>query len=252
MGADGAIRPGVPDRPDDPDAAELRGLRRRLAIESLGISLSAGAFGLVYGLAARSAGFSVVDAMAMSLLVTAGASQFAAVGLVAQAVPWPAIVLLTALLNARHLLYSAALAPWLAGRRRIERAAIAYALTDETFALSLAHFQRVGRADVPGYWIAAGFVVLPFFVATGIGVVSGQAIPDPATLGLDIVFPAAMAGLGVALVHGHRELVAAIVGAAVAVGVGLIIQPAVGIVSGGLLGPVAGMVVSRASGEERP
>ena len=82
--------------------------------------------------------------------------------------------------------------------------------------------------------------------------VSGQAIPDPATLGLDIVFPAAMAGLGVALVHGRRELVAAVVGAAVAVGVGLIVQPAVGIVSGGLLGPVAGMVVPRSGDEERP
>lgn len=51
---------------------------------------------------------------------------------------WPFIVLMTALLNARHLLYSAPVAPWLGGRSRLERAAMAHVLTDETFALSLA------------------------------------------------------------------------------------------------------------------
>ena len=74
--------------------------------------------------------------------VLAGAAQFAAVGLIADGSGWPSIVLLTALLNARHLLYSAAIAPWLGGRPRLERAAMAHVLTDETFALSLAHFQR--------------------------------------------------------------------------------------------------------------
>ena len=46
----------------------------------------------------------------------AGAAQFAAVGYVAGGLPWPGIILLTGLLNARHLLYSAALAPWLRER----------------------------------------------------------------------------------------------------------------------------------------
>ena len=46
-------------------------------------------------------------------VVFAGAAQFAAVGYVASGLAWPGIILLTALLNARHLLYSAALAPWL-------------------------------------------------------------------------------------------------------------------------------------------
>jgi predicted branched-subunit amino acid permease len=75
--------------------------------------VSAIGFGFVYGLAAREAGFSIVEAMAMSVIVFAGAAQFAAVGYVASGLAWPGIILLTALLNARHLLYSAALAPWL-------------------------------------------------------------------------------------------------------------------------------------------
>jgi 4-azaleucine resistance transporter AzlC len=216
--------------------------RRRLIVDSVGISVSASAFGLVYGLAARNAGFSVVEALASSVLVLAGASQFAAIGLVAQGVPWLAIILLTGLLNARHLLYSAALAPWLSSRPRTERAAMAHVLTDETFALSLAHFRRIGRADHIGFWITPLFVCVPWIVATAIGVIGGAAIPDPATLGLDVVFPAAMAGLAVGVVRGRRELVAAVFGASVAVVVGLASDAAVGIVTGGLLGPIAGML----------
>jgi 4-azaleucine resistance transporter AzlC len=219
--------------------------RRRLVLDAVGISLSAGAFGLVYGLAARDAGFSLVDAMAASVFVLAGASQFAAVGLVVQGVPWLGIVLLTALLNARHLLYSAALAPWLAKTPRFQRAAMAHVLTDETFALSLAQFRRVGRADPQGFWIAAAFVCLPWIVMTWVGAVGGSAVPDPTTLGLDVVFPAAMAGLAVAMIRLRRDLVAAIVGASVAVAVGLAVDPAVGIVGGGLLGPLAGMLVGK-------
>ena len=78
--------------------------------------VSAGGFGLVYGLSAREAFFSPVEAGAMSVLVFAGAAQFAAVGYVAGGFSWLAIIALTAFLNARHLLYAAALAPYLSDR----------------------------------------------------------------------------------------------------------------------------------------
>ena len=61
-------------------------------------------------------GFSPIEVLAMGTIVFAGASQFAAVGYVASGLAWPLIMLLTFLLNARHLLYSAALAPWLLRR----------------------------------------------------------------------------------------------------------------------------------------
>ena len=211
-------------------------------VDAVGVTLSAGAFAVVYGLAARTAGFSLVDAMAMSTLVLAGASQFAAVGLIAAGAAWPAIVLLTFLLNARHLLYSAALAPWFRGRPLIERAAAAHVLTDETFALALIHFRRLGRFDGPGYWLAASFVVVPWITATALGYMGGQVIPDPARLGLDIVFPAAMGGLAVGLVTGRREAVAALAGLLIGVAVALAAQPSVGVVAGGLLGPLVGLL----------
>src|SRR6185369_4128603 len=93
---------------------DLDASRRRLLRDSVGIMVSAGGFGLVYGLSARAAGFSPLEASSMSLFVFAGASQFVAVGYVLGGFSWLTIVLLTAFLNARHFLYGAALAPFLA------------------------------------------------------------------------------------------------------------------------------------------
>lgn len=216
--------------------------RRRLWTELAGIAVSSGGFGLVYGLTARNAGFSPAEAMAMSVFVFAGASQFAAIGLVSGGLAWPAIALLTALLNARHLLYSAALSPWLRDRPFLTRAAMAFVLTDEAFALSIAHFHRTGMADDRGYWTGAILsTFVPWNLMTLAGVLLGGQIADPTRYGLDVVFPAAMAGLAVGLVVGQRELVAAIAGAVVGVGLGIALAPSVGIVAGGLAGPLVGM-----------
>ena len=206
--------------------------------------MSAAGFGFVYGLSAREAGLSPVEAMAMSTIVFAGAAQFAAVGYIASGLAWPGIILLTALLNARHLLYSAALAPWLRPVPLARRAGMAHLLTDEAFALSISHFRRLGRADERGYWLAAiGSTFIPWNLATLAGVLLGAQIPDPARFGIDVIFPAAMIGLAVGLITGRRELVAAIVGAGVAVVVALASSPAIGIVAGGIIGPIAGLLV---------
>ena len=234
------------------DRIELSASRRRLSVESLAIAASGIGFGFVYGLAAREAGFSPIEAMAMSVLVFAGAAQFAAVGYVANGLAWPGVILLTALLNARHILYSAALAPWLRGRPIWKRAVMAQLLTDEAFALSVAHFQRIGRADDRGYWIAAIVAdFIPWILGTLAGVTLGGQIADPATLGLDVVFPAAMAGLCVGLVTGRRELVAAAVGATVGVSASLAVGTGIGIIAGGVLGPLAGLVLPAKRAHER-
>lgn len=225
--------------------------RRRLLTEALGIAVSAGGFGFVYGLSARDAGFSPVEAMAMSTFAFAGAAQFAAVGYVASGLAWPGVVLLTALLNARHLLYSAALGPWLRQVPFWRRAMMAHLLTDEAFALSFGHFRRLGRADERGYWIGAiGSTFIPWNLATLAGVLLGGQIPDPARFGIDIIFPAAMIGLAAGLMTGRRELVAAIVGGGVGVTIALLVAPAVGIIAGGLLGPAAGLLVPSATSHE--
>lgn len=224
---------------------DIGAARRDLVLASLSFAVSGLGFGFVYGLAAREAGFSIIEATSMSVFVLAGAAQFAAVGLIAHGAGWPSIVFLTALLNARHLLYSAAMAPWLGGRPRLERAAMAHVLTDETFALSLAHFRRLGRADILGYWLAAGIDCLSWPIATAVGVVGGQLILDPAQFGLDVVFPAAMGGLAVTLATGREEVATALAGAALAVVGGIVVGPAASIVVGGFSAPIAGLMIER-------
>ena len=221
-------------------------------VDGLGIIATAGGFGLVYGLAARSAGFSPLEGGAMSVLVFAGAAQFAAVGYVLGGFSWLGVVFLTAFLNARHLLYGAALAPYLADRPRPVRAVMAHFLTDEAFALAIAHFRRLGRADLWGYWWAALVTTfIPWNIATLVGVLVGGQIPDPGQYGLDVIFPAAMAGLAIGLIGGRRELVAAVVGAVVGVGIGLAWDPAAGIIAGGLLGPAVGLATPPGAEDHR-
>jgi 4-azaleucine resistance transporter AzlC len=232
-------------------AVDLSASRRQLVTEGLGIAVSAIGFAIVYGLSAREAGFSPIEAIAMSVIVFAGAAQFAAVGYVASGLAWPGVVLLTGLLNARHLLYSAALRPWLKDVPFPRRAIMAHLLTDEAFALSIGHFRRIGRTDEWGFWMAAvGLTFIPWNLATIAGVFLGSQIPDPTRFGIDIIFPAAMAGLAIGLITGRRELVAAIVGVGIAVGVALMSSPSIGIVAGGILGPLVGLLVPASAAHE--
>ena len=237
-------RPG-----SDEGAPDTRAIRRRLVGDGIGISVSVVAFAIVYRLAARQSGLSLVEGLAMSAIAFAGAAQFAALGLLAQGVPWVAIIVLTALLNARHLLYSASLAPWFAGRSRRERAASAFILTDEAFALAVPAFRALGRHDRRTYLIAGMFTFVPWVSATMLGMLFGELLPEPRTLGLDVVFPAAMAGLAVALVVDRRAATAAVVGVVVGVVVALAVGPSVGIVAGGLTGPAVALLVRETPAE---
>lgn len=246
-----AARDGLPIG-DGAIGPEIRAARRQTVLDGLGIIASAAGFGFAYGLAARQdGGFSPVDVIAMSVLVFAGAAQFAAVGYIAAGVAWPGIVLLTALLNARHVLYSASIAPWFAGRPLPLRSIAAHLLTDEAYALGMAHFRRAGRADHWGYWFAAIAVTfVPWNLATLAGSLVGGSIPDPRRFGIDVIFPAAMLGLAVGLITGRREIVAAVVGAGVGVAVGLAAGTAVGIIAGGVVGPFAGLLLPERDARE--
>lgn len=227
------------------DPISLGASRRRLVLDGLGIIVGAVGFGFVFGLTARtSANFSPIEAMAFSLVGFAGAAQFATLGFLDKGLSWLAIGLLVLLLNTRHMLYSAALAPWFRGRSFAERAVAAHLLTDESFALSIAHFRRIGRFDPMGYWYPAIVTTLiPWNLATLAGVLIGAAIVEPRTLGIDVIFPAAMAGLAVGLVTGRRELVAAIAGAVIGVAASLAWDPTIGVIAGGVGGPFVGLLV---------
>ena len=188
---------------------EVAQSRNQMLRDGLAIAAYAMPVGLVFGLTALQAHYSLLDVIANSAIAFAGGAQFAAAGLVKDGASWLAIAGVVALVNARHLLYSAALGPYAGDRPRRERALMAHFLTDETFALALAHFRRIRGFDRRGYWIAAMAIFVPWQIGSIVGYLVAGSV-DTHRLGLDVAFPAAMAGLSLGMVSGRRDVAAAV------------------------------------------
>jgi 4-azaleucine resistance transporter AzlC len=163
---------------------------------------------------AQKAGLSGFNTMMMSVLVYAGSSQLVASGLFAAGAPAASIILTTFVVNLRHMLLSAAIAPFLKRWSRGELAAFAYELTDETFALHAARF----RSGVPGVRPrkAEVFAVnvtaqISWLIGTALGAALGQVIADVEPFGLDYVLPAMFIALIVLQIENRAHVAVAFV-----------------------------------------
>lgn len=159
--------------------------------------LGAFPFGMIYGTLAMTAGLSKGATMAMSAFVFAGSSQFIAVGLVAAHAPVAIIILTTFIVNLRHMLYSATLLPFLKKLPRKWRVALAFWLTDETFAVSVHRYHRKGSLDF-AHWYQLGSSVAMYInwqIWCFVGMVLGDRIPDASNWGLDVAMPVTFIGM---------------------------------------------------------
>lgn len=197
-------------------------------------------FGLVAGAAAVDVGLPVSGAVALSVVVFAGASQLAAIGLLAQGAPAVVIVLTALVINARLVMYSASLAPYVRGERLEWRALAAYLLTDQAYALSVTRF---ATDDVPRRWFYLGTAVplwVVWQVCTVAGALAGARIPESVPLAFAV--PLTFLALLVPAVKDRPTAAAALVGGAVAMlGIGLPYN--LGLLAGALTGIVAGVLV---------
>jgi 4-azaleucine resistance transporter AzlC len=107
-------------------------------------------FGMIYGVLALGAGLEPVQAQAMSSIVFAGSAQFVSAQLLYAGTPGAVIVLTVAVVNLRHALYSASLAPYLKPLQPGWKWLLAYLLTDEAYAVTITHYQQGVGADEPG------------------------------------------------------------------------------------------------------
>ena len=254
MAGYGTLQLEAADPPVGTYGQELHAARRGLIADTAVIAISIAGYGLVFGLSARAVGLTPLEAAAMSALVFAGASQFAALGYLVGGLGLAGIVLLTAAVNARNLVYAAALLPWFADRPRPQRALMGHFVNDAAFALTMAHFRRLGRADMRGFWWAALIgTYLPWNLATIAGVLAGGAIPDPSRAGLDVVFPAAMAGTAVTLANDRRAVAAMLGAAPLAVAASMVWNPSVGVLAGAIASALLAFAIgSRRSRGPRP
>ncbi|MEP0804095.1 MAG: AzlC family ABC transporter permease [Chloroflexota bacterium] len=196
-------------------------------------------FGMIYGALALNAGLSKPAAQMMSSIVFAGSSQFVAAQLIHESAPGLVIVLTIAVVNLRHMLYSASLAPYLASLSTRWKTLLAYLLTDEAYAPTILHYERNG-VQPSGHWflLGAGLALWSTWQAsTALGIFLGAAIPD--SWSLDFALPLTFIAMVVPVLKGRPYVAAAFSAGAVAllahalpVKLGLILAALTGIVVG--------------------
>jgi len=179
------------------------------------LAVSTFVFGVAYGMLALQAGFSMAENIAMSAIVFAGSAQVVTVNLYALGTGAGGMILAVFLVNLRHLLMGASLAPYLKKYRTGLLAVAAFGLTDESYAIAIRRFQRCGGSL--SYFIGAGSVVyIPWLLGSWLGGMGGGFIGNPTSYGMDFAFIAAFIALLIPQIKGYKEVVVFIVSSATA------------------------------------
>jgi 4-azaleucine resistance transporter AzlC len=198
--------------------------------------------GMIYGALALNAGLSNAASQMMSSIVYAGSAQFITAQLAHEATPGLVIVLTIAVVNLRHMLYSASLAPYVASLPMSWKAVLAYFLTDEAYAATIIHYEK---EDVTlfSHWffLGAGFSLwFTWQISTALGIFLGAAIPE--SWSLDFALPLTFIAMVVPVLKNQPAIAAALSAGVVALvafslpyKLGLILAALVGIVVGTLL-----------------
>jgi len=207
------------------------------------VPLIAGAipFGIIFGAVAVTSGLTPAGALEMSAFVFAGSAQFIGVGLVAQGISTALIVITTFIVNLRHALYAASLAPYMKYLPQKWLLPLGFWLTDETFAVVITRYRTEDESRYK-HWYHLGSAVLMYSnwqLCTGIGIIAGGQIKDPASWGLDFAMVVTFIGIVVPLISGRPELISVLAAGAVAVAanglpnrLGLMVAALAGIAAG--------------------
>lgn len=178
-------------------------------------------FGLIYGVLAHGAGIPDVLAVLMSSILFAGSAQIIAAQLIAGGAPGLVMVLTIAVVNIRHMLYSASLAPYVKPLRPIWRIVLAYLLTDEAYAVVIAHYTKTDAESIQSpyrhwYYLGAGLALWSTWqVSSAVGVWAGAQLP--ASWALDFTLPLTFIALVVPNLKDRPAIGAAIAAGGVAI-----------------------------------
>lgn len=162
--------------------------------DSLSVALTVGAYGVAFGAAGVAAGFTVLQACLFSLLTFTGASQFAAVSVVAAGGAPASAIGAAVLLGTRNALYGMQMAP-LVRARGWRRVVAAHVTIDESTGVALSQAPRGVEAMRAGFWLTGTGVYLFWNLFTLVGAAGARALGSPASWGLDAAVPAAFLGL---------------------------------------------------------
>lgn len=151
--------------------------------------------GFACGVVSKSCGMTILETACMSTFVYAGSAQFIAASMILSLASAPSIIITIFLVNLRHLLMSASIAPKFKKNSMIKNFTIGALLTDETFALASSKANSKGNL---GYKWMMGINVtayLNWILATLIGAYFSSLIYNYKEFGLDFALPAMFIGL---------------------------------------------------------
>ena len=207
-------------------------------------------FGMIYGALALDAGLSTLASQLMSSIVFAGSSQFVTAQLVHDSAPGFVIILTIAVVNLRHMLYSASLAPYLKNLSLKWKALLSYLLTDEAYAPSILNYEKEGITPVSHWFLlGAGFALwLIWQISTALGIFLGAAIPIEWPL--DFALPLTFIAMVVPILK-NRPMVAAAVSAGVVALLAFGLPYKLGIILAALTGIIVGTVLENAKSPRR-
>src|SRR5919206_886947 len=169
------------------------------------------AFGVSFGLLARTAGMGRIAPIVMSATTFAGSAQFAVVSILHAGGTVAAAVLAAVLLNVRYAPISISVADLFAGSAPVKRLVQSQLIVDESWAIAARGGGRFERSVLLG----AGLLLYPCWVGgTALGVLGGGFLGDPERLGLDAAFPALFLALLLPQLDGRRTVAAALAAAA--------------------------------------
>ena len=174
-------------------------------------------FGLVYGVLALQAGLPLPVAQGMSAIVFAGASQLVIAQLVAGGTPLFVIVLTAFVINLRHALYSASIAPYLKPLKPAWKWLLAYLLTDEAYGVAIAHYNTPTNSRHKHWFLLGAGLILwtGWQISTAVGIFLGAQIP--AGWSLDFIGRLVFIALLVPMLNDRPGWLAALTGGIVSV-----------------------------------
>jgi 4-azaleucine resistance transporter AzlC len=213
-------------------------------IDLLPILLGVAPFGLIYGIAALNAGIPPLQALLMSSIVFSGSAQFAATQLIAHGALASVVILTILVINLRHIMYSATIAPHLKNLSIRWKLFLAYLLTDEAFAMTITRFNEKPDMLYKGwYFFGASFSLwIGWQIATAVGIFAGGQIPP--NWALDFTIALTFLALSIPSIRDRSTAVAAIIGGIAAVLLrGMPYQ--LGLVTAAILGIAAGYGVEK-------
>ncbi len=156
-------------------------------------------FGLIFGALALEAGLQPIAAQAMSSIVFAGSAQFISTQLFAEGAPGLVIILTVAVVNLRHVLYSASLAPYIQHLSDRWKWLLAYLLTDEAYAVTVIHYSETSQlqtidsenqSDPAGEIAVLGDQRHWFFLGAGLALWATWQLSTAAGIFLGAIIPA--------------------------------------------------------------